>query len=101
MDEDRSTINSTIKGKAYEYAAEKLSEIFEYVFCAEGFIENNIPAEKLCDLFKKNNCPAEYCEYREALKKACNYSVENSAALIVCGSLYFCSAVKSEFLINS
>ena len=90
-----------VKGKAYEYAAEKLSEIFEYVFCAEGFIENNIPAEKLCDLFKKNNCPAEYCEYREALKKACNYSVENSAALIVRGSLYFCSAVKSEFLINS
>ena len=32
-----------VKGKAYEYAAEKLSEIFEYVFCAEGFIENNIP----------------------------------------------------------
>lgn len=86
-----------VKGKAYEYAAEKLSEIFDYVFCADGFIENNIPAEKLCELFKKNNCPAEYYEYREALKKACDYAAENSAALIICGSLYFSSAVKSEF----
>lgn len=89
-----------VKGKAVDYAAERLSQIFEYVFCTDGFIENSIPAEKLCELFKRNNCPAEYCGYREALKKAFNYSSENKAALIICGSLYFSSAVKNEFLIN-
>lgn len=86
-----------VQGKASGYAAEKLSKIFDCVFCADGFIENNIPADELAGLFEKNSCPAEFYEYRKAFEKAYDHAVKHSAVLVVCGSLYFSSAVKNEF----
>lgn len=86
-----------VQGKAAEYAAKKLSEIFEYVFCADGFIENNIPAYKLSEYFKIYKCPTEYYNYKEAFQKAYDYTIKHSSALVICGSLYFSSAIKNEF----
>lgn len=86
-----------VQGKSAEYAAKKLSEIFEYVFCADSFIENSISAYKLSDFFKSNKCPSEHYDYKEAFQKAYDYTVKHSSALVVCGSLYFSSAIKNEF----
>lgn len=89
-----------VQGKAAEYAAKKLSEIFEHVFCADGFIENNIPADKLSEFFEINKCPSEFYEYKEAFHKAYDYTIKHSSALVICGSLYFSSAIKNEFFIE-
>ena len=87
-----------VNGKAHEYAVRRFSEIFRHVFCAEGFIENNTPAKHLAELFQQNGCTTECYEYKTAYKKAVEYAKKHSEVLVVCGSLYLSSDIKSDFL---
>lgn len=87
-----------VKGKAAEYAAAKLSEIFDYVYCADGFIENNIDAAELCRFFK---CPCEAADYHDALKRALAAAKERNCAVLICGSLYLASAARREYFLES
>ncbi len=83
-----------VKGKAAEYAAARLSEILDYVYCADGFIENNIDAAELCTFFK---CSAEVADYHTALQKAIADAREKNCAVLICGSLYLASAARREY----
>ncbi len=87
-----------VNGKAHEYAVRRFSGIFHHVFCAEGFIENNTPAKHLAELFQQNGCTTECYEYKTAYKKAVEYAKKHSEVLVVCGSLYLSSDIKSDFL---
>ncbi|MGN1480386.1 bifunctional folylpolyglutamate synthase/dihydrofolate synthase [Porcipelethomonas sp.] len=87
-----------VEGKSHEYAVSRFSKIFDHVFCADGFIENNISAEYLAGLFKQNGCPAEYYDYKTAYTKALEYAGRHSEVLVVCGSLYLSSDVKRDCL---
>lgn len=80
-----------VKGKNYKYAGKRLSEIFDYAFCVDGFDENSVEAGVLAECFK---CPNEYSDYISGMKKAIEYAKKKSALLVVCGSLYFASAVR-------
>lgn len=83
-----------VKGKAAEYAGEKLSEVFDTVICTDGFIDNNLSAKELARNFI---CPCEAMDYRTAVKKAVDLSEKNNAAVVMCGSLYFASAARKVF----
>ena len=80
-----------VKGNNYKYDGKRLSEIFDYAFCVDGFDENSVEAGVLAECFK---CPNEYSDYISGMKKAIEYAKKKSALLVVCGSLYFASAVR-------
>jgi len=80
-----------VKGKNYKYAGKRLSEIFDYAFCVDGFDENAVEASVLAECFE---CSNENSDYITGMKKAIEYAKEKSALLVVCGSLYFASAVR-------
>lgn len=82
-----------VDGKPAEYAAEKLSGLLTYAFCADGYIENSINAGKLEKLM---SCPAESADYRTSLKKALDMAKRQNAAVLICGSLYLASAAIAE-----
>ncbi|MGN0621120.1 MAG: bifunctional folylpolyglutamate synthase/dihydrofolate synthase [Porcipelethomonas sp.] len=81
-----------VKGKDCEYAAERLSEVFERVFCVDGFTENAVESSELAKLF---SCCAKASDFAEGMKEAMEYAKKESALLVVCGSLYLAAAVRS------
>lgn len=80
-----------VKGKDAKYAGERLSEIFDTVICADGFIENNIEAVTLAGYF---SCNTETADFTAAVKRIVSLSAEKKAAAVICGSLYFASVAR-------
>lgn len=83
-----------VRGKAEEYAGQKLSEMFDTVVCTDGFIDNSIPAEELAEYF---DIPCEVSCFENALQTALSIAKRQNASLIICGSLYLASAMRREF----
>lgn len=83
-----------VKGKDLDYAVKNLSPFFEKAYCVDGFIENNFSSEILAKKFAENNCSTEKYEYSEGFFNALEYAKEHDKMLLVCGSLYLCSAIR-------
>lgn len=85
-----------VEGKACDYAVEKLTYIFEKVFCVDGYINNSIPANKLAEKFAEKGILAQTCELNNVVENAVRYAKETNTPLVVCGSLYLASAIKNQ-----
>ncbi len=83
-----------VSGKSVDYAAKKLSDILDIAICADGYIENNIPAEELKNYF---SCPCQTGNYSQALETAVEIAQKSDSIILICGSLYLASAVRREF----
>ncbi len=84
-----------VSGKAVEYVASRLSEVLDYAFCADGYIENNINAIELKKYFC---CPCEASDYKTALEKAIMFAENRGAVVLICGSLYLASACREVYM---
>ncbi len=84
-----------MKGKAVDYAANKLSEVLEIAVCADNYIENNMSASDLSQLFTCKTCAMEY---KSALETALRLAEEREGVVLICGSLYLASAARAEYM---
>jgi len=85
-----------VEGKSVDYAVEKMSRISEMVYCVDGYISNNIPAEILVEKFNQLGIDAKCCHYKKTFETAVEYAKEKNIPLLVCGSLYLASEIKTE-----
>lgn len=85
-----------VEGKSADYAIEKMSHISEKVYCVDGYTDNNIPAEILAEKFNCLGIEAKCCCYKNAFEDAFEYAKENNIPLLVCGSLYLASGIKTD-----
>lgn len=98
---NKSYVNSVIvvfgmvEGKPLDYAVDKISGISKRVYCVDGFINNSISSEKLKGMFEKKGVEAKSETIQQAVENALEYSAKTNTLLLICGSLYLASTVKS------